>query len=792
MTGTSDPTNPDQNSQPQVTSDPSQETCIQGHETTPPILPPVTRSMNATQKWIGKLIGKYRVTGVIGRGGMGVVLRGHDDVIDRDVAIKVLPEDLSEDTVSLNRFLAEARTTGRLNHPNIVSIHDVGQEGPNYFLVMELVSSGAVDDRLQEGKSYSPFEATRILVDACQGVAAAHQMSLVHRDIKPANLLRSADGRIKVTDFGIVKELASSSGATKTGNVVGTPYFMSPEQCEGRSVDFRSDIYALGATYYSLLTGTHPYAESKSTMQVMYAHCHQPPPNPLAVDSSIPPACNIIIQKAMAKRPQDRYQSTAEMLAELNLVLASLSSGHLLAAGAISGDRLTALLSGNQSPHSSSRRRFFIQAGSAGLALLGGAAGVAFWRNRKPDSSEEATSLVLTGEDPIRIGLLHSLSGTMASSEMQVVDAVMLAVDELNQAGGVLGRQIEVVLADGRSSEETFAKEARRLIEQEKVCTVFGGWTSACRKAMKPVFEELDHLLVYPLQYEGLESSPNIIYLGAAPNQQIIPAMDWARNVLGKKRFFLVGSDYVFPRTAHQIIKDRISQMDGEIVGEAYLPLGTQHVEAVVQQIQATQPDMIINSINGDTNTAFFRELRKQGITSEVIPTLSFSVSENELRSLDLSAVQGDYAAWNYFQSIDTPANRKFVTRLRQRLPQRVVTDPMESAYVGVKLWAQAVKDANSQEVRAIRRAFLSQRLPDAPHGPVRIDPESQHTYKTPRVGMIRNDGQFDIVWTGSQSVAPDVFPSSRTAEEWKGFLHDLYSGWGNHWSAPEQGTVLK
>ncbi len=781
------PTSPENNDHKAQSCD---ETQIQSLHTPSALPGPKASAATSSIDWVGRKLGKYRVTGILGRGGMGIVLKAHDDLIDRDVAIKLLPEEFAANETSLNRFLTEARAAGRLSHPNIVGIYEVGQEGSSLFLVMELVPGGSIDDQLSRGVPYPPLAATRIILDACRGLEAAHAQGMVHRDIKPANLLRSQDGRVKVTDFGIVKDRAGTSSVTMAGNVVGTPYYMSPEQCSGGTVDPRSDVYSLGATYYSLLTGENPYQDSKSAIHVMFAHCNQPPPSPRKADASIPLGCEAIVQKAMAKNPADRYQSVAEMAIDLNILQNTLTDGDLLARTGLNQERLAALLTSQnqkaaiQAAPVVNRRSFLAGAGMlAGGALLAGGFGAAFWATRKP--SGVIPPVAADSADPIKIGILHSLSGTMASSEGPVVDALMLAIDEINAEGGLLGRRLEPVLADGKSKENVFAAEARRLIEQEKVCTVFGGWTSASRKSMKPVIEELDHLLIYPLQYEGLESSPNIVYMGAAPNQQILPAIEWAQTALGKKKFFLVGSDYVFPRSANAIIRDSLkAHPDAEIVGESYLPLGTPYVEKVVAQIVQTQPDMILNTINGDTNISFFRELRANGITPQKIPTLSFSIGESELRNFDLKSMQGDYAAWNYFQTIDSEDNRKFLEKLKAKYPQRVATDPIESSYVGMKLWAQAVREAGQLEPKLIRRALVTQRWPNAPQGPVRIDPESQHCYKTPRVGQIRDDGQFDIVWTGSEPVAPDAYPATRSAEDWKAFLHDLHSSWGGHWSA--------
>jgi urea transport system substrate-binding protein len=386
---------------------------------------------------------------------------------------------------------------------------------------------------------------------------------------------------------------------------------------------------------------------------------------------------------------------------------------------------------------------------------------------------------------PIRVGILHSLTGTMAMSETPVTEAVRMSIEEINASGGLLGgRRVEPILADGRSDWATFARESRRLISQEKVSAVFGCWTSASRKTVRPVFEELNGLLFYPVQYEGLEESPNIIYLGAAPNQQIIPAVKWAFDNLGK-HFYLVGSDYVFPRAANAVIGDQVKALGGTILGEDYIPLGRTDVGPIVARIVAAHPDVILNTINGDTNVAFFRALRAAGISPKVIPTISFSIGESELPALDPATCVGDYAVWNYFQTLDGPRNEAFVQAFRARYgAQRVVSDPMEAAYCAVKLWAQAVEDAGTEDTESVRRTILDQSMA-APEGVILIDPETQHAWRPVRVGRIRADGQFDIVWDSHRPVRPQPFPLSRTPAEWEHFLDKLQAGWGGQWAAP-------
>ena len=341
------------------------------------------------------------------------------------------------------------------------------------------------------------------------------------------------------------------------------------------------------------------------------------------------------------------------------------------------------------------------------------------------------------------------------------------------------------IVADGKSRAASFAKQADHLIKDEHVVTVFGCWTSESRKTIVPLFEDADHLLIYPGQYEGMEESPNVIYLGAAPNQQILPAIDWLFHSKGKRSFFIIGSDYVFPRMAGEVIKDRLEELGGKVVGEVYLPLGTRNVDAAVDAIEKTQPDVILNLINGSTNGDFFEELRSREITPDKMPSISFSVGEAELARMDSDSMAGDYAAWNYFQSIDSPENQEFVTAFRAKYgPHQVITDPMETAYAGVLLWAAAVTEAGTTDPTAIRRALRGVRGV-GPGGAIRIDPATQHAYKIPRIGQIRPDGQFDIVWEADQLQKPQPYPTSRSAADWRAALHDLYRGWQNHWSAP-------
>jgi urea transport system substrate-binding protein len=361
------------------------------------------------------------------------------------------------------------------------------------------------------------------------------------------------------------------------------------------------------------------------------------------------------------------------------------------------------------------------------------------------------------GSDTIKVGILHSLSGTMAISEVTVRDAELLAIEEINAAGGVLGKKIEPVVEDGASDWPTFAEKAQKLISQDKVATVFGGWTSASRKAMLPVFERNKALLWYPVQYEGLESSPYIFYTGATTNQQIVPGLDYLAEQ-GKKKIFLVGSDYVFPRTANKIIKAYAAANGMQILGEEYTPLGHTEYSTVVNKLQQAKPDAVFNTLNGDSNVAFFKQLRSAGITAATMPTVSVSVAEEEVVGIGPDNVAGHLVAWNYYQTTTGARNDTFVKAFKAKYgASKVTSDPMEAGYNAVHLWAAAVTKAGSVEVAAVKQAAGGITY-DAPEGTVTIDGENQHVYKTARIGLVQPDGQIKEVWNSGKPIKPDPY----------------------------------
>jgi urea transport system substrate-binding protein len=359
--------------------------------------------------------------------------------------------------------------------------------------------------------------------------------------------------------------------------------------------------------------------------------------------------------------------------------------------------------------------------------------------------------------DTIKVGILHSLSGTMSISEVTVHNSELMAIEEINAAGGVLGKQIEPVIEDGASDWPTFAEKAEKLIKEDKVATVFGGWTSASRKAMLPVFEENKALLWYPVQYEGLEASPYIFYTGATTNQQIIPALDYLKSE-GKKTVFLVGSDYVFPRTANKEIRAYAEANGMEIVGEEYKPLGDTEFETIVNKLEEADPDVVFNTLNGDSNVAFFKQLDGKNLGADDMLTVSVSIAEEEVNAIGAEYLAGHLVSWNYYQTTDNPANEKFVAAFKAKYgDDKVTSDPMEAGYNAVYLWAAAVEKAGTTEVEAVKEAAKGISI-DAPEGKVTIHDSNQHVYKTARIGIIKEDGQIEEVWNSGEPIEPDPF----------------------------------
>jgi urea transport system substrate-binding protein len=365
------------------------------------------------------------------------------------------------------------------------------------------------------------------------------------------------------------------------------------------------------------------------------------------------------------------------------------------------------------------------------------------------------------GTGPIKIGVLHSLSGTMAISETSLKDVALMTIDGINKKGGVLGRKLEPIVVDPASNWPLFAEKARELIQKD-VSVVFGCWTSVSRKSVLPVFEELNGLLFYPVQYEGEEASRNVFYTGAAPNQQAIPAVEYLMSDAGggAKRWVLLGTDYVYPRTTNKILRYFLKSkgVAEDDILEKYTPFGHtdyQTIVADVKKFAAAKRTAVVSTINGDSNVPFYKELANQGLKATDIPVVAFSVGEEELRGIDTKPLQGHLAAWNYFMSIETPENAQFIKEWKEyaianKLPdaeKRVTNDPMEATYIGIKMWAQAAEQAGTTDINAVRQAVAGQTF-KAPSGfEITMDTKNHHLHKPVYIGEIQANGQFHIVW---------------------------------------------
>lgn len=358
----------------------------------------------------------------------------------------------------------------------------------------------------------------------------------------------------------------------------------------------------------------------------------------------------------------------------------------------------------------------------------------------------------------VKVGLLHSLTGSMAISEVSVRDAEVLAIEEINKNGGVLGKQIEYVEEDGASEPSTFATKAEKLLGEDEVATVFGCWTSSSRKAVKQVFEDYNNLLWYPVQYEGMEDSDNIVYMGAAPNQQIVPAIEYLVEQ-GYKKFFLLGSDYVFPRTANMIINAQIDAVDGvEVVGEEYAAMDQTEFSSIIKKIQDAKPDVIVNTLNGTGNVSFFKQLADKNISSDDMMTMSFSIAEEEVKTIGADVLKGNLVSWNYYQTTETEKNDAFVKAYKEKYGEdRVTSDPAEAAYDAVYMWAAACEKAGSFEVDDIRGVLDGLSI-DAPEGTITVNGENQHISKPVRIGEIGEDGLIKEVYATDKAVEPDPY----------------------------------
>lgn len=406
-------------------------------------------------------------------------------------------------------------------------------------------------------------------------------------------------------------------------------------------------------------------------------------------------------------------------------------------------------------PHSPMRRRIMksllaIQA----AAIIGGASfGV---------SAEVNTTGLAVTDDTVKVGILHSITGTMAISETGSVQAEKLAIDQINAMGGVLGRKIEYIQEDGASDWPTFAEKSKKLLVNDKVAAVFGCWTSASRKAALPVFEQYNGMLYYPTFYEGLEQSPNVIYTGQEATQQILEGLDWAAREKGAKTYYLLGSDYIWPRTSNKIARKHIeNKLGSKVVGEEYYPLGHTQFNSVINKIKLKKPDVVFISVVGGSNVAFYKQLKAAGIdmTKEKPLFVTISVTEDEILGIGGENIDGIYASMKYFQSLPNDNNTAFVKAFKEKYGDEIVIgDVTQAAYLGPWLWKAAVEKAGSFDIDAVRAASPGIELTTAPEGYVKVH-QNHHLWSKTRIGQAQLDGQYKVVYESSDLIEPNPFP---------------------------------
>jgi urea transport system substrate-binding protein len=798
----------------------------------PPTAPPAHFPYLDPPQTAGDLgtLGGYRVLRVLGQGGMGVVFEAEDPLLGRRVALKV-PLGAVSDETSRQRFLREARLSATLPHEHIAAVFQAGHHNGVPFLALELLRGESLEDRLERDKALPVAEALRIAREIAEGLQAAHVRGLVHRDIKPANIWlegrspspptplppsggeggnplsplsplgRGVGGegsRAKILDFGVAREFRAAQSLTRSGTIVGSVGYMAPEQVLGNPPEPRTDLFALGCVLHQMLLGRLPFS-GPNTFASLHAVVHEEPDSGGAL-AQLPPAVIALLAELLQKDLERRPASAAVVVERLQQIEREL------ARPATATGRKDPLL---PAPGTNKRLPWGVPFGAVVLLAAAAVGVLALARKLNPPEvggqrpeiggqraeggPKEGTPSPAPDprpREPIKVGVLHSLTGPLASNETPVVDATLLAIDEINQSGGVLGRKIKPILVDGLSTEEGFGAGAMKLLDED-VVTIFGCWTASARRHVGGLCALRDNLLVYPINSEGLEESPYVFYIGGAPNQLLTPTAGWAVGILKKRRFFLVGSDYVYSHACNAILRDEIKELRAECVGEEYVPLlkvGPARCAEVVRKIRDSGADAILNTIDGNqVNIAFFQALAEAGIRGKDVPCISFSFYEVGLQNLDDRTAADHYYAASYFQSLPNQPNRDFLQRLQAKYPTRsAANDPMATAYTGVHLWAKAVAEAGSDRPDAVRKALAHQQY-DGPEGLIRIDPATNYAVRRTMIGRAVNNREIKVVFWSPEPVMAEPFAPTRTRAQWEDFLHRLYLKWGHSWEAPAE-----
>jgi len=740
-------------------------------------------------------LGEYRVLGILGEGGMAVVYDAEEPKLGRRVALKVLRAEIN-DAAARERFLREARLVASLTCDRVVHVYAVGEVNGVPFLAMEKLHGETLAGRLQRDRWLPVADALAVAREAAEGLATLHTHGLIHRDIKPDNLWleSSPDGRmlrVKLIDFGIARHMEGDPALTNPGQLIGTPAYMAPEQASGDPIDARTDLYALGCVLYRMVAGHTPFDTARANTMAVLAAVIRNEMTPIrkAVPTLSQPVAELI-QQLLEHEPGRRPSSAAELAARLlhleHEERAATSKTKMIQARAAA------------SPRRTPRRvqPWSIALGVAAIVAALGVGTVALYLKLGPAPREPAPAQADPGSTtapdnllPIKVGVLFSQTDAAAAHELPLLEAVQFAIEEINADGGVLGRPVEPVLADGGSNDQQFARKAAALVDDARVAVIFGCWTSGARKRVAQVCAEpqRDRLLFYPGHHEGVEEFPNVVYLGGVPNQLLVPLLKYAYADLRKRRLFLVGNDAIAARVFGEITAHEVQLLDARLVGTAYLPPGEAAMKPIVGQIQEAKADFVISALAGAENVALFRALRAARLGPPAVATGWLNLGPADLVHFP-PTLAGDFTVACYVEGTDRAANAAFGERYRKRFgASKRISDTVEAAYAGVHLWKQAVEKAGSLRTWDVRVALRGLTV-DAPHGPLKIDPLTLHAWHTGLVcRVIEDDGRlaFRVVHQTPGSIEPVLFPPWRTRPQWQAFRDQLYRQWGNQWHAP-------
>ena len=751
---------------------------------------------------LGRL-GSYKIIKLLGAGGMGLVFEAEDTLLRRQVALKVMKPEIAIKEDHRKRFLQEARSGAAIPHDNIATVFQVGIENNVPYLAMQFLQGESLGERLHREGKIPVEESLRIIREVALGIAAAHETDLIHRDIKPDNIWLESDGqgrpwkRVKLLDFGLATSVSNTEeGSNESGMIMGTPHYMAPEQARGLPLDNRCDLFSIGCVLYQMISGELAFKGDNALKIMNSLALHEPKPLNL-IDTSVPYRVAELVQKLMAKKASERISSANDLIKIIDEI-DKLDSQSLNLNDSASLTLPTPNLPGQGYQASLTPWYLNWKTGLIVLAVIINLGLLAFNFSSFGVNSNSVGGLKY-GE-PLKVGVLHSTTGYMRTTGKNVKDLTMMAITEINESGGVLEysdkgapiarRRIIAYESDGQSNPAIFAAQADKLITQDKVKAIFGCWNSTDRKECLNVFNQHNNILFYPTSYEGLEQNPNVVYLGAAPNQQLEFTFNHMINKLGKKKLFHVGVNSVYSKVASEILTQQLKEIKEEdkaikavLAGEKLLNQGNFKFDDVIKAIVTAKPDLIINTLTGDANRDFFRALRTQGIKGSTIPTLSFHISAEILQELDVESCTGDFVGWNYLPSIETEQNKVFLEKVKAKLgSDTIVNDSMEAGYYGVHLWVQAVREAKSFEPEKVLQSIRGRTF-SAPSGPVEIDKDTLHTYLVPRFGKIIGPGKFEIIQGNEgKPLRPIPYPRYRSQESWDKYLSNLHASWDNNW----------